>query len=84
VTGSDTDRFAAIRGDLGQVGEEVSDLGAYVAELTEKMVDILGLVGPLLRQSAATARQHRARSASIHHTGRHRRDRQPPFCGGVS
>jgi hypothetical protein len=79
---ADTDRFAAIRGDLGQVGEEVSDLGSFVAELTEKMVDILGLVGPLLRQSAATARQHRARSDHINHGGRHRRDRLPPRCAG--
>jgi hypothetical protein len=70
---SDTDRFAAIRGD-------VADLGADVAGLTERMVAILELVAPLLRRSADNERQHATRSDHFRHTGRHRRDRLPPGC----
>ena len=71
---ADTDRFAAIRDD-------VADLGADVAGLTERMVAILELVAPLLRRSADNERQHAARHASIAHTGRHRRHQLPPWCG---
>jgi hypothetical protein len=78
---ADTGQMRAITDSVGQVGEEVSDLGAFVAELAEKAARILGLVEPLLRQSADNARQHRARSDHIRHTGRHRRDRLPPRCG---
>jgi hypothetical protein len=70
---ADTGELAAVRGD-------VADLGADVAGLTERMVAILELVTPLLRRSADNERQHATRSDHVRHTGRHRRDRLPPWC----
>jgi hypothetical protein len=79
---ADSGQMKAITEEVGDLGDDVAGLDRHVSELTSHMAEILEAVIPILREAVTRERQHNARTASIRHTGRHRRDRQPPRCEG--
>jgi hypothetical protein len=70
---ADTGEFEAVRDD-------VAELDDHVRDLTRNMADILEAVIPILKAQVRREIAHSERTVSIRHTGRHRRDRLPPWC----
>jgi hypothetical protein len=80
----DTDTMQAISDDMDALVDQVAGQRRDTDRLVGLLCELLDLTTPVLRAALDRGRDHNARSASIHHTGRHRRYRHPPRCGDDS